>query len=297
MRAGRWMLAHWRGELQPLSAFLVAGLVVPLLATAAIGLATGAVLLTAEDLRTVAVVGLAHAGLIAAVAAWALVGVIRTLWRMDSGPRAAGLLLLLVAILATAVLRLPSWIATGTEYVALARGADPMGVSADIILDGDEITISGMLSQGTADRFAAVLGKAKGVTRIYLDSPGGRMLEASRMAAMIQTAKVDTTVDGECMSACTTLLLAGEERCMLAEASIGFHQATADGNDRLDDALIGSEQADELIAAGVDAKFARRAAAIPNADMWTPSEREMLDAGVLTHGHGASDERRPGGAT
>lgn len=294
MRLARFAVSHWRGQNEPLVALLIGGLVVPLIAAGLISFADLLIQLAANDLRTIAVTAFARAALTGAVLLWAVVGLVRTFARRNLAKGVLAFALVLGLAAAVALIRGPAWTEAAREHWALARGMDPMGAPASLSIKHGELRIAGTLSQGSADRFERLLHSGAKIDAVVLDSLGGRLLEADRMAGMIRSARLDTIVDGDCLSACTTLLLAGRERCALQGSAIGFHQGTAGGYDRLDEALVGTEQEATLIAAGVEKAFARKAARTPNSDMWVPSEAELLAAGVLTHGHEEEERTRSG---
>jgi hypothetical protein len=294
MRLARFVASHWRGQNEPLVALLIGGLVMPFIAAGLISLADLLVQLSAEDLRTIAVTAFGKAALTAAVLLWAMIGVVRTYARRGLAKGAFAFASVLGLVAAVALLRGPAWTEAAREHWSLARGVDPMGAPASLSVEHGELRITGPLSHGSADRLERLLRSGADIDAVVLDSLGGRLLEADRMAGLIRAAGLDTIVDGDCLSACITLLLAGRERCALQGSAIGFHQATAAGYDRLDEALVGTEQEATLIAAGVEKSFAKRAAETPNEDMWVPSEAELLAAGVLTHGHEEKERAAPG---
>jgi hypothetical protein len=108
------------------------------------------------------------------------------------------------------------------------------------------------------------------------------MLEAERMARMIRQRKLDTRVDDYCMSACISLLLAGQLRTAPHTAQVGFHQPSFPGLNARDMRGATEETRRQYIAAGVDPKFLWRALATPAEDIWVPTWDELLAANVLT---------------
>jgi hypothetical protein len=102
------------------------------------------------------------------------------------------------------------------------------------------------------------------------------------MAATIKERALDTRVEGPCMSACTLLLLAGQERSASPAAQIGFHQPSFPGfgPDGMEDAT--DELRAEYRRAGVEGRFVDRAMEFPGDMMWFPPHQELLRANVLT---------------
>lgn len=77
------------------------------------------------------------------------------------------------------------------------------------------VTLSGSIETGDTVRFAAYLRQLDAPTpALYLDSPGGSIFEAVRMAVLIKNLYVSTTVlpNRHCASACFFLFLAGTDR-------------------------------------------------------------------------------------
>lgn len=80
------------------------------------------------------------------------------------------------------------------------------------------------------------------------------------------------------MSACTLAFVAGRQRVLKKGAQLGFHRAIFAGDDKLDD----STERSIYRAAGVPAAFIDRALATSNASIWSPTDAELLAAGVVT---------------
>ncbi len=79
---------------------------------------------------------------------------------------------------------------------------------------GYTLLIEGNIAAGDADRMYQQLISGRVVARVELNSPGGDVVEALRMAALISGLKVPTKVPPTkiCASACFFLYLAGEPR-------------------------------------------------------------------------------------
>lgn len=148
--------------------------------------------------------------------------------------------------------------------------------------DGRTIVISGAIGMGTAARVSRALTEASEARVVALYSPGGDLLEAQRIATLLRARALDTSVDLLCVSACTLILLAGEERSATPNATIGFHRP--EPYRRTD------EQRRNALAlarslyqrAGVADAFIERALATPFESIWTPDYETMRSANVLT---------------
>jgi hypothetical protein len=98
-----------------------------------------------------------------------------------------------------------------------------------------EISISGAIAPGDADllqaRIKAAIDAGKQVTSLRLNSDGGNLLEAVRLAAAVRFAKMSTNVgqSATCASACFLIFAAGETKYASISARIGVHRASEKG--------------------------------------------------------------------
>lgn len=96
----------------------------------------------------------------------------------------------------------------------------------------DDVTIialGGDVAEGDTEAAEALIKTANDadrlITAIRLDSPGGSLAEAVRLAALIRRAKLPTIVaaGSRCASACFIVFAAGNEKFASYEAAIGVH--------------------------------------------------------------------------
>jgi len=93
---------------------------------------------------------------------------------------------------------------------------------------GVAIKATGPIRSGDAEKLRAVVSVATvdehGLRRVILESPGGEVAEALRVAEVIKNNDFITLVDGECASACATVLYpAGRYAMLLDGGRLGFH--------------------------------------------------------------------------
>lgn len=162
--------------------------------------------------------------------------------------------------------------------IALMDDPDIPPYSIRVMSNGSEAEISGGIKFGLSDEFEKVLNASKGVRIVHLDSIGGRIGEGQKLNALIKNRKLDTYVDVKCLSACTLAFVAGQARILKRGARLGFHRGAFAGEDLLD----GSPERSIYRAAGISVAFVDRALATKNADMWRPSDADLLSAGVVT---------------
>lgn len=166
--------------------------------------------------------------------------------------------------------------------------------SADVIHDKflGRIVVKGELGFGTYQKLEQALKTSPKLTLVEIESPGGYVIEGLAMARLIEKNRLDTVSFEECQSACTYLLVAGEERYLGPAVKVGFHRSWSfihgigTGWNRLD-----HEVADYYRSRSTDHAFVQRALDTPGNRMWLPTHGEMFTAGYATK---RWDERKSG---
>lgn len=76
------------------------------------------------------------------------------------------------------------------------------------------IFIEGTIEKGDSEKVAKILGSEKVVSRFHLNSPGGSLQEALKIASLIKGGNYDTRVEpgGQCASACFFVFLTNARR-------------------------------------------------------------------------------------
>ncbi len=96
---------------------------------------------------------------------------------------------------------------------------------------GGRVSALGTIDQGTAERLEKFLAShdREAVSELVLHSPGGSVSDALKMARMIRTAGISTSVpeNGYCASSCPLLLAGGLHRRASERSFIGVHQVYA----------------------------------------------------------------------
>jgi len=99
--------------------------------------------------------------------------------------------------------------------------------------------------------------------------------------------ELDTSVTQECLGAAALVFVAGKERVVGAQASIGFERV---GSTRMPDAEreeLEGNALDIFRESDVKKPFANRALTSAHDQMWFPSIEEMQSAGVVTKTQGS----------
>lgn len=284
-RTGNWLADHWRGNLSlgvsywvngTLLAGVVGGLLPALLESAMLG---------SESVQLGAALTLVAILLGLGIWLWAAVGIWRSAgkhpFRGGSGAWATVAKVMVVLGAVSILARGQESSASYREMFNLAAGYDSFGAPAKSIVNGDSIEIDGPLSLGAAARFESVLEDTSGIRTVSINSNGGRIGEAKQIASLVERRRLDTVARGICFSACTIVLMAGEHRSIAPRTSVGFHQASFPGMTSSETSFMNDEMLAALRRERVDEGFIARSTEANPSEMWTPTEDEMFDAGVL----------------
>lgn len=142
---------------------------------------------------------------------------------------------------------------------------------------------------------------------LELNSDGGVGPAALEMAVVVKDSGLDTLVTENCVSACTLIFLAGENRTLARGARLGFHSGSwardnmkdyydemREANGWLDEFAFASWAYEEgvrdfnkhlefMVARGVDVQFIIRIAYVNFYDVWYPTRDELVKFGVIHH--------------
>ncbi|NNC47650.1 MAG: hypothetical protein HKO13_04365 [Sphingomonas sp.] len=170
------------------------------------------------------------------------------------------------------------------KYSEIVTGDEEIGEKAEVsALEDGRIYINGPLVDGVERDFEQVLASVEGPSILEVNSLGGRTLIAERIAAIVARENLDVNVWGECNSACTLILLSGQQRSMSNGSRVGFHRAAlGEGTSTIDEDL-NVELSALYRRAGLPGTFVQRALSTPPGSMWYPEKVELFDAGVLNH--------------
>ncbi len=145
--------------------------------------------------------------------------------------------------------------------------------------DGYRLRVTGPIDVGLFAAVERALIDNDAIRIVVLDSPGGDLDEAMRVAAMVRLRRLTTGVSRRCSSACTIIFAAGAQRILLPSGKLGFHGC----RDALDYfRCVDSEEEDLLVTYGVDRGFVHKALGIAPDMMWFPASTELLAAHVIT---------------
>jgi plasmid stabilization system protein ParE len=275
---------HWHGEMSLVRAYWVNNLLVAMpLAMALTGLMSW-ISAKGESLQVSAIALLLVLPLLLGLDVWCIVGAWRSAnnYLRENGSRlwgylaritlALGALQLLVSVLFGL---LPSL----GGYWQMARGIDPIGhAKFSLSPDGRSLRLDGTIGMGDASRLRALLDSeaARGLRRIELVSPGGRLHEAELMAAALKPRGHEVRVVGDCASACTVVFLAGQPRQLTPGARLGFHRATTGTYNPVFEELANQQLAATYRDLGLPQPLIDRTLDTPSRSMWFAPREDLL---------------------
>lgn len=287
-KIGKYVAEHWNGDQSLAQSYWVNLILLVALfaALGSVGLAT--IEASSESLRIIAFGWLIFWPFVLALWIWGLIGTWRSASKHVQRGGKQGWASVAKVMIALGWLSLIGQMSSTispqmTEYAKIAAGLDPLGDPATIQLaaNGKSIEVKGAIAQGTAQKFANAIALAPNARTIVLDSAGGRIFEAQKIAELVRDKQLNTYVENKCLSACTMIFVAGGDRAATPNAKLGFHQPSFPGWDSNTLQASIAYYRNLYITAGVDAAFVEHALETPADDMWYPSHSEMQSAGVL----------------
>jgi len=278
---------HWRGEYSLGYSYWVMG---PLLTAVAGGVVAG---VRSSDLprylglRASGAFMLLFFGSFIALAVWQNVGIWRSASKHVSRggrPFWAGLVKLLMVLTAarTAGYLLSPGIPIIVEGARMVAGIDnTLPYQIRLLRDGTEMELSGGMPFGTAEAVSASLDAAPLVRVIHLNSLGGRVMEARKLAELIRQRGLVTYTSTVCASACSIAFLAGAERYLGENGKLGFHSASIGGVSGGFSDQLNVDFRNALRERGVPDSFIQHVVATPPDELWFPDHEELLSAHVI----------------
>ncbi len=129
--------------------------------------------------------------------------------------------------------------------VVVASSASAASITSTLSKENKTIVLlNGEIAEGDADRLKAIIKSAndfgRPISGMRLNSPGGSLLEGTKLAELINYAKIATVVANgtKCASACFLAFAAGSQKFVSYTASIGVHGASDKFGQELGDATV-----------------------------------------------------------
>jgi hypothetical protein len=142
--------------------------------------------------------------------------------------------------------------------------------------NGTELEVAGGFKFGLADDVEKLLRASPQVKIIHLNSDGGRIGEAAKLARLLRSRKLTTYTSSRCLSACSLAFASGQERWILAEAKLGYHAGSFAGQG------IVESMRDAMLREGNDPSFVEKAVSYPAHSMWYPTVPELQKAQIIS---------------
>lgn len=106
--------------------------------------------------------------------------------------------------------------------------------NAEFERQATQLHVYGDIDQGFAERFETALNENPSITEVTLGSAGGSVRDAIIAGSMIRDRGLNTTIYGNCYSACPLVFLGGIRRVIWAAPyRLGFHQIYTGSGDAI----------------------------------------------------------------
>ena len=86
-----------------------------------------------------------------------------------------------------------------------------------------QFMVFGRITDGFEAEMQRAIAANPNLKRVYIESPGGKNLEARRTAQLLNRQQISIRVGGKCASACVALWAATDRRELTAKARLGLH--------------------------------------------------------------------------
>jgi hypothetical protein len=154
-------------------------------------------------------------------------------------------------------------------------------LSIRVMNQGTEVELLGGLEFGTSNTLAQVLVNNPSIKIIHLNSMGGRIAEAKKLALLVKKNKLITYSKTQCLSACPIVFLAGKKKLLGNSAKLGFHSASFGDVSGSEVEELNKSLLYQLKEANVPSWFVKKVSKISSEDVWNPSTDELIKAGVI----------------
>jgi hypothetical protein len=221
-------------------------------------------------------------------AVWQIVGVLRSASaHVSRGGKHFWAVMAQVVVCLGAFQLFVSFIVNGVplirEGIDMIRGTDNIPpYSLRLMRNGTELELAGGIPIGTTDAVRNMLDSSPTVRVIHLNSTGGRITEANKLASLISQRQLITYTPTSCSSACALAFLAGRERYISEQGRIGFHSASVNGAMGSGDLDLNASFRAVLTRVGATPQFVKKATTTSPQNMWFPTTEELKQQNIIT---------------
>lgn len=281
-RIADYVNAHWRGRLSLARSFWLNG-ALPLIALiAAIPLSER--VLPPDRMDLFALRRLLILSLILIVGLWAAVGI----WCSANAARRASRRALWPRIAQGVVLATVLYVFVGPfaairDYIAIVAALQGSGYDDYRVEQRgeSELVLIGAISEDSVDAAIAGLTPARPVLRI--NSYGGLIEPAMRLARFMRARGIMVVAEGQCISACLFVLAASPKAALMPGSAVTFHQVHPIAAYRSEQMRARHASYVEEVA-GYYREFGVPDWAIARMEQegdWTPTVRQLLEIGII----------------
>jgi len=150
--------------------------------------------------------------------------------------------------------------------------------------DGTVLTLKGSFDFGITKSVTAFLQAHPNVKAIVLASPGGITYEGRGIAKIVRDHGLGSYVFADCFSACTLAFIAGTTRTLGPNGQLGFHQYGMDADYQVlfvDSVAEQNTDREFFRSQKIEDAFLERIFEASQSDLWIPSTKVLLAAGVV----------------
>jgi hypothetical protein len=166
------------------------------------------------------------------------------------------------------------------ETIGLIRGIVSASERYKIVVDPTKphvVILEGEIAWGSAKALSDLLMKNSSLTLLELNSYGGSIVEAEKIATLVENRRLATNVRAVCISACTLAYVCGSTRTANRGARFGFHRLS--GGRLTSEAIVerlSARYAEVLLSHGVDKRFIDTALSVNSPQYWVPGMRDLV---------------------
>ena len=174
----------------------------------------------------------------------------------------------------------------------------------NLLIENNTLFYEGDILTTSFDKINSILKKNTNIKNFVIDSMGGDIDTAEKIADLIIDYNLDTRVVNYCYSACPIIFLGGNKRMLDKGGKIGFHQnyyieedlenwynSVKDDYENIYKFIIWLHEETQketfnymqyFLERGVDPNFAIKSLQADSDSMWYPRRKEMLSANFIT---------------
>jgi hypothetical protein len=169
-----------------------------------------------------------------------------------------------------AVLRVAGAIGDVTLMAPVVLNSGIYRAEITVRLNGREIELRGGFGFGLANRMADILAEYPSIRRIRLESWGGSLTEAIRIAQLIERYQLNTYTGRRCTNTCVVPFIAGRHRTLKGLGRLAFTDAYG----------LPQSANEQFRRRGIKRNFLRSWENF-NPRTWYPTKRELYFGGVV----------------